>query len=187
MEPVGFVSRLWLAFVLPWRVLFDGIFAAKIEGLDRAPAIAPPPAPVVPEQKAEIVRDEPDHGAALQLLALLQREGRLVDFLREDMAGFSDADIGAAARVVHQGCSRALAQHVDLEPIRSESEGAAIELPVGYDAAKVRVTGNVAGEPPYRGTLAHHGWRAKAVRLPTTSAGHDARIVAPAEVEVTRA
>jgi hypothetical protein len=181
------VSRLWLAFVLPWRLLFDGVFAAKVKAIDAPPAIAPPPPPVVPEQKAEIVRDEPDHTAALQLLALLQREGRLVDFLREDMAGFSDADIGAAARVVHQGCARALAQHIELEPIRSESEGAAIELPVGYDAAKVRVTGNVAGEPPYRGTLAHHGWRAKAVRLPTLSTGHDARIVAPAEVEVTRA
>lgn len=189
MEPVGFVSRLWLAFVLPWRVLFDAVFAARVAGLDHAAALAPvsAPSPVVPERKAEIVRDEPDHTAALQLLALLQREGRLVDFLREDMAGFSDADIGAAARVVHQGCARALAQHVELEPIRTEAEGDAIELPVGYDAAKIRVTGNVAGEPPYRGTLAHHGWRVKVVRLPTTSAGHDARIVAPAEVEVTRA
>lgn len=185
MEPLGFVARLWLAFVMPWRVLFDGVFAARVQRLD-APAPEPLPAPARPKhevREAEVVAG-PDVTAGLQVLALLQREGRLIDFLREDMGGFSDADIGAAARVVHTGCARALGQYFDLAPVRTEAEGATIELPVGFDAARVRVTGNVVGEPPYKGTLAHHGWRVDAVRLPSTTAGHDPKILAPAEVEL---
>lgn len=186
VEPLGLGARLWLAFIMPWRLLFDGAYAARVFGLD-APAAPPKPSlPAVEERQAEVVTG-PDTTAALQLLALLQREGRLVDFLQEDMAGFPDADIGAAARVVHEGCARALKQHFELRPIRTEAEGSAIELPAGYDAARVRVTGNVVGEPPFRGTLAHAGWRVETVRLPTTTAGHDPRILAPAEVELGKA
>ncbi len=187
MEPLGFVARLWLAFVLPWRVLFDGVLAARVrqaqDGPPPAPLPAKPEVKPVPEQTALPVA-QPDATAALQLLAVLQREGRLIDFLREDVTGFSDADVGAAARVVHEGCGRALGKLVELAPVRSEAEGAAIELPTGYDAARIRVTGNVVGNPPYRGTLAHHGWLAKAVHLPSANPGHDARILAPAEVEL---
>ncbi|MBK6918761.1 MAG: DUF2760 domain-containing protein [Deltaproteobacteria bacterium] len=185
VEPIGFLARLWLAFVLPWRVLFDGSFAARVRGLDRADALPPAPAPApVQVKEAEVVRG-PDATAALQLLAALQREGRFVDFLEEDISGLRDADIGAAARVVHDGCKRALAGIVEIAPVRSEDEGAAIELPPGYDAARVRVTGNVVGAPPFKGTLAHHGWWAKAVTLPSATAGHDARVIAPAEVELS--
>src|SRR5207253_6846543 len=38
------------------------------------------------------------NGAAVQLLAILQREGRLLDFLQEDVDGYADAQIGAAVR-----------------------------------------------------------------------------------------
>jgi len=189
VEPLGFLARLWLAFVLPWRLLFDGESARRIAALDAPPplpATTVRPAPAVETREAEVIA-APDHTAALQVLALLQREGRLVDFLTEDMAGFSDADIGAAARVVHEGCARAMKQYFELRPVRTEAEGASIELPVGYDAARVRVTGNVVGEPPYRGSLAHHGWRVESVKLPSTTAGHDPRIIAPAEVELGKA
>ncbi len=182
-ESLGLLTRLWLAFLVPWKVLFDAAFARRVQAAaDGAPALPPTPAPV---RETTAVAAEPDHGAALQLLAILQREGRFVDFLQEDVSTFSDADIGAAARVVHDGCRRALAQVVELAAVRSESEGAAIELPVGFDAARIRVTGNVRGEPPFKGTLAHHGWLVTTIRMPKTNAGHDPKLVAPAEVELS--
>jgi uncharacterized protein DUF2760 len=186
VEPLGFVARLWLAFILPWRVLFDGAFAARVEQASTgAPSLpAAPAAPRHEVREAELVDAGPDPTPALQLLAILQREGRFVDFVKEDVSSFTDADIGAAARVVHEGCARALAQHLDLVPVRSEGEGASIKLAPGFDAARVRVTGNVIGEPPYRGSLAHAGWQARSITLPRTTAGHDAKVIAPAEVEL---
>lgn len=126
----------------------------------------------------------PTHEAALQLLALLQREGRLVDFLEEDVASFPDADIGAAARVVHAGCRKALRDHVKLAPVRDEDEGAKVTLPEGFDPSAVKLTGDVQGKGPFTGTLRHRGWRATEVSLPVAVEGHDARVVAQAEVEL---
>jgi hypothetical protein len=185
VESPGLLQRLWLAFILPWLVLFDAAFARRVHELREAPPSLPPATPPIAVREAEALPTEPDHSAALQLLAILQREGRFIDFLQEDVATFSDADIGAAARVVHEGCRRGLAQLVELAAVRTESEGTPIELPAGFDAARVRVTGNVVGEPPFRGTLAHHGWLVKTIRMPKTNAGHDPKIVAPAEVELS--
>jgi hypothetical protein len=183
LEPIGIGARLWLAFVLPWKLLFDGDFAARVQRLDESPAL--PPGPPEPEKAPAIEAEaEPDLTPALQLLAIMQREGRFVDFLQEDVASFSDAEIGAAARVVHEGCKRGLSDYLDLAPVRTESEGEKITLEAGFDARRTRVTGNVVGEPPFTGTLAHHGWRVAKIRLPELSDGHDASIVAPAEVEV---
>ena len=120
----------------------------------------------------------------MQLLGLLQRDARLLDFAHEDLAGYSDADIGAAARLVHEGCRKVLAEHFTVENVRSESEGSRITLNEGFDAAAVRLTGNVVGKPPFSGTLGHRGWRVTDVRLPKLAESHDARILAPAEVEL---
>jgi hypothetical protein len=124
------------------------------------------------------------HASGLLVLSLLQREGRLIDFLQEDVAAFSDAEVGAAARAVHAGCKKVLAAHFTVEPVRKEAEGDAITLAAGFDAGRIRLTGNVAGQPPFRGTLKHHGWVASAVRLPSVSDALDPRILAPAEVEL---
>jgi len=200
MEPLSFGARLWLAFLLPFRVLFDAVLAARVAAVARGQALAPLPSAIEtrpetkpelapkakPEPKViepEVVAPAPDR-TALQLLAILQREGRFVDFLQEDVSSFSDADIGAAARVVHEGCKRGLRDVLTLAPVRTEAEGAKVELPVGFDARRTRVTGNVTGEPPFNGTLAHPGWRAEALRLPELTAGHDPTIIAPAEVEL---
>jgi hypothetical protein len=129
-----------------------------------------------------LLQAEPD--AALQVLTLLQQNGRFVDFIQEDLAAYSDADIGAAARVVHEGSRKVLAEYFTLVPVRDEAEGSRITLAVGFDSASVRLTGNVTGEPPFSGTLIHRGWRAAEVNLPRLAPGHDASIIAAAEVEL---
>ena len=115
---------------------------------------------------------------------MLQREGRLIDFLKEDMAAFSDAEIGAAARVVHAGCSKVFSEYFTVEPALTDVEGATIQVPAGFDAQRIRLTGNIAGQPPFRGTLKHHGWVATAVRMPAVSEMLDPRVLAAAEVEL---
>jgi hypothetical protein len=167
----SFFARLGLAF----RVLGDAALAGKVAALEIPVAPAPKPAEPPPEKT---------HAAGLAVLSLLQREGRLIDFLQEDVAAFSDAEIGAAARVVHAGSRKVLAQYLTLEPILKDAEGASVTVPSGFNAERIRLTGNVAGQPPFRGALKHHGWVATSVRLPAVPATLDARILAPAEVEL---
>jgi len=169
-----FFARFWLAQVAFWRVLFDPAFAKRV-----ADARAPE-APALPQAASR----EPQADQALHLLSLLQREGRLLDFCEEELAGFSDANVGAAARTVHAGCRKVLRDAFAIEPVRAEAEGAAVELPRGFDAASVRLTGNVAGDPPFKGVLRHHGWRAREVRLGPPPVAHPAALLAPAEVEL---
>ncbi|MDR0225573.1 MAG: DUF2760 domain-containing protein [Burkholderiaceae bacterium] len=126
----------------------------------------------------------PTDTAALQLLGLLQREARFVDFVQEDVAGYADAEIGAAARVVHEGCRKVLREHFSIAPVRTEAEGSRVTLPAGFDAAAVRLTGNVVGQAPFTGTLGHRGWRVDEVRLPRLTDEKAAAVVAQAEVEL---
>jgi hypothetical protein len=188
VAPLPFFTRLWFAWIAYFRVLFDGAFAARVHALSAGGVNETHETPKLPEKEEKKVEKKeekpPSHDAALQLLALLQREGRFVDFLEEDVASFPDADIGAAARVVHAGCRKALREHVKLEPVRAEEEGTKVTLPDGFSPAEVKLTGNVQGKGPHTGTLRHKGWRAAEVKLPTPVAGHDARVVAQAEVEL---
>lgn len=121
---------------------------------------------------------------ALAFLALLQREGRLVDFLREPLDAFPDEDIGAAARDVHRGCRKVLEQHLSLEPVMPGEEEAQVVVPKGFDPAEIRLIGEAKGERPLRGTLRHHGWRVVDAKLPALADGVDRMVIAPAEVEL---
>ncbi|WP_437524064.1 DUF2760 domain-containing protein [Sorangium sp. So ce726] len=199
-------TRLWFAFACFFRVLFDSQFAARAWQAREAVAALPPDeraeprqlerdraggAPAAPEAAAAAAREPapapqaaPAVSSALQLLSLLQREGRLVDFLEQDIASFGDADVGVAARMVHEGCRKALRSHAKLAPVRREDEGAKVTLEAGYNPSEIKLIGNVSGTAPYRGVLRHRGWRADDVSLPTPVAGHDASIIAPAEVEL---
>ena len=141
---------------------------------------APPPAPVVEAPKPV----ENPHASGLFLLSMLQREGRFVDFVQEDVAGFSDEQVGAAARVVHDGCRKVVKQYLAIEPVLAQEEGATVDVPAGFDANRIRLTGNVAGTGPFKGALKHHGWAAKNVTLPAPPAALDPKILAPAEVEL---
>ena len=175
---LSLLRRISLAFGTFFNILSDADYAARIEGLSHAaPAMAPEAPKAAPLKEAS-----PD--AALQLLGLLQREARLIDFTQENLTSYSDADIGAAARVVHEGCSKVLREHFTIEPVRPEAEGSRIVLDEGFDAAAVRLTGNVVGKAPFRGSLSHRGWRVSSVRLPKLTGSHDAGVLAPAEVEL---
>jgi len=173
-------SRLLIALDLFRRVLVNpGVAAeaARLRAFGPAPqsggsAMRPPP----------LLEAEPN--AALQLLGLLQHDGRFIDFLEEDVTAYSDAEVGAAARVVHEGCRETLRQHFTIASVRPEPEGSRVTLGPGFDASAVRLTGNVVGEPPFSGGLTHKGWRVTAVRLPKVASGHDLSILAPAEVEL---
>lgn len=144
----------------------------EVEKLVHAPAPEP------------VILKESTPEAALQLLGLLQKEARFIDFIKEDIASYSDADVGVAARVVHEGCNKAINEHFSLAPIRSEQEGGKITLQQGFDASSVRLTGNIVGSAPFTGTLIHKGWQVTNIRLPKLTQGHNANILAAAEVEL---
>ncbi len=166
---LSFFARFWLAIACWFRIVFDASFAAKVAALRSVPAERPTRPPALPDP-------------ALHLLSLLQREGRLIDFCEEELAGFSDAQIGAAARTVHDGCRKALRGALTLAPVRPEPEGSSVTLPPGFDPQAVRLSGNVVGSPPFSGVLRHHGWKATEVRMP--QAAGDPTVIAPAEVEL---
>jgi hypothetical protein len=153
------------------------------------PAIAPtrpPPKAAAPTPRVATKADpSSDHrDGALALLALLQREGRLVDFLRQSLDGHGDGDIGAAVRDIHRGCRKVIEEHFELEAVMPGEEDTAVKVPAGFDPGEVRLIGEIKGEPPFRGVLRHHGWRVTEVRFPTLTEGVDRRVVAPAEIEV---
>jgi Domain of unknown function (DUF2760) len=141
------------------------------------------PMPEIPLRPSPPAVKKPS-GEPLRLLAILQREGRLLDFLLEDISAYQDAQVGAAVRDIHRGCRKAVDEHLVLERILAGDEGQPVTVPTGFDPAAIRLTGNVTGQPPFTGTLQHHGWRVKELKLPDVGTGRDAFVVAPAEVSL---
>jgi len=122
----------------------------------------------------------------VSFLAMLQARGRLVDFLMDDINTYDDAQVGAAARVVHAGCKAALVEHFRIAPIRTESEGATVEVAAGFRPDEYRLLGKISGPAPFAGVLVHHGWKTDAVNLPRILRSSTDRLpaIAPAEVEL---
>ena len=167
-----------MAFALALLVI---IFVNRGKRPEAEPPIAeaakPMPVPIAGNQaEAEIV----------SFLATLQERGRLVDFLMEDITTYDDAQVGAAARVVHQGCKGALQEHFRIRSIREESEGSSVTIPVGYAADEYRLIGNIRGAGPFSGTLVHRGWKTESVKLPRLVRVNAGRLptIAPAEIEL---
>lgn len=183
-QTLPFLHRLWFAWICFFRVLFDGAFASRAWEVREPHALPPSPSPARLEAAKLEPPAPPTTDAALQLLGLFQREGRLVDFLEQEIVSFSDGEIGAVARVVHEGCRKALREHTALAPIRPEEEGVSVTLQAGFNPAEVKLSGNVQGTAPYKGVLRHRGWRAGGLTLPVPVKGHDPRVIAPAEVEL---
>ncbi len=179
-------SRLWLSWVAAFRILFDGRYAAQVATLRSAeePATAPPELPPEPPRVEPMVSKQASaEDGALQLLSLLQREGRFVDFVEQEVTTFSDQDVGAAARLVHEGCRRALHAHARVLSVRAEAEGARLSLEKA--SAEVKLVGNVAGSAPFRGVLRHRGWKVEELKLPKLIGAHDPKVVAQAELELS--
>ena len=158
--------------------IVEKIVEVPVERIVEIEKIVQTPAP------APVVLKEASPDAALQLLYLLQNDARFIDFIKEDMSAHSDEDVGMVARVIHEGCNKVLNDHFSFAPIAKENEGDKITLIEGYDAAKVRVTGNIVGNPPFTGTIIHKGWQITDVRLPSTVQGYNSNVIAPAEVEL---
>jgi hypothetical protein len=123
-------------------------------------------------------------GEPLRLLMLLQREGRLIDFLQEDIQAYANDQIGAAVRDIHKNCAKAIREHLVLEPVLKGTEGSTVTVAAGFDPSAIRLTGNVTGQPPFQGTLQHHGWRVKELKLTAPPAGQDEFVLQAAEVEL---
>jgi hypothetical protein len=180
---LSFLRRIPIAFGAFFHILSSAEFATHVDGLQTGHAPAPTPAPA-PTAVTAVSFKEATPDAALQLLGLLQREARLIDFTQENLSSYSDADIGGAARVVHEGCCKVLREHFTITPVRPELEGSRITLNDGFDARAIRLTGNVVGQAPFQGSLSHRGWRATETRLPKLTESHDVTVLAQAEVEL---
>lgn len=167
----GSLSRMGTAWSIFNKVMGDQAAADKVKPI----LTPPPPEPPKPPRLS---------GEPLKLLVLLQREGRLLDFLLEDISQASDDQVGAGVRELHKKSQAALKEHLTLEPIMPGQEDSKVKVPAGFDPSAVTLTGNVTGSPPFEGVLKHHGWRVKAYKLPSPPPGIDDLVVAPAEVEL---
>ncbi len=144
------------------------------------PKATPKPQPA--ENRAE--RKNIERRTFLHLLAVLQREGRMIDFFTEDLDAYEDAQIGAAVRSIQQSCRKTLKKYINPVAVVAEQEGETISIPKGFDPNAVRLTGKVTGEPPFEGIVRHCGWKARKFELPRLTATDDPSIIAPAEIEV---
>jgi hypothetical protein len=185
----GFTFLLWLVIQFEGRRLIRRV-------QKEATVIPSAPSPEVslekPKEKEEpsalqpqLRYAQPTPGAAIQMLSLLQRQGRFIDFLQEDLSFYDDAQVGAAVRNIHEGCKATIAEHIELKPIFKEEEGTEVNVASGFDANTIRLTGNVTGDPPFRGVLRHRGWRVERIELPQSTFDQKENwILAPAEVEL---
>ena len=166
---------------LALKVLFSGAFARQVAEIGSAPAIehVPPPEPAKPEPPKPVRND------AVTLLATLQREARMLDFFKEPITEYSDAQIGAAVRDVHRLTGDVLERMFAIQPLLEGAEGSVVDIPPDADAGRYRFTGKVGNSRPDNGELMHHGWKATKCDLPKWTGSPDcAQVIAPAEVEV---
>ncbi len=194
------MGRFFLAWKLFFKTLFNGAFARRAatlfdsnQSVESADASAQPAVAKSPAEKLSAVKTSPapatppvsTRSDALTLLAVLQREARLIDFLKENIQPFDDAQIGAAVRDVHRDASAVLERLLAIRPVLEQTEGADVPLTSNNDPARIRLTGNLAAQTPPRGRLAHAGWQATQLDLPQFTGGRDsAKIIVPAEVEI---
>jgi hypothetical protein len=180
---MGFGKRVLYAFRCFFSVLFRGEIPYEI-----APELVPELARPMPafEWTPEVQAPPPPEPSdrAVQMLAILQRDGRLIDFITEDIAPYKDAQIGAAARDVHESCRKAIDHYLRLEPVIDSEEGQPVTVEPGFDPAAIKLIGNVTGHLPLRGLLRHRGWRVARVELPPLPENNGRSIIAPAEVEI---
>jgi Domain of unknown function (DUF2760) len=183
-ERLAFAFRCFFSILLHADIPLD-ILQKLVQPAGAAPQAATVASPSVSGRKEVELPPAEAFDRAVQMLALLQRDGRLVDFLAENISAYPDAQVGAAVRTIHDNCRQVLDKYVNLEPILNSEEDQPVTVPVGFDLAAIRLIGKVVGEPPVRGVLRHKGWRVKEVNLPPLPQGTARMVVAPAEVELS--
>jgi hypothetical protein len=166
--------------------LILGIFARLIAGssIRKLAVSAEEPDEETEAGSEQKEKDLSDRRLFLHLFSLMQREGRLMDFLDEDLDQYDDAQIGSAVRSIHAGCRQLVQEYLNPKPVMEQAEGENVEIPEDFDPGVVKLTGNVVGEPPFNGILRHKGWKVGKMNLPTLSGRQNAEIIAPAEVEI---
>ncbi len=180
------MNRIFLAFRAFFNLLFQGRLSDELMsdlGVSRRAAASPTPAAKTAAAAAPAVPAMKTSDGALQMLAILQRDSRLLDFLMEDIGGYADDQIGAAVRELHDQCRDSVSRYVTLQPVIDGVEGTFVQAP-SKDPNLVKFVGNVPAQPPSGGTLRHKGWRAVKVDLPAPAGKQDATVLAPAEIEI---
>ncbi len=182
---IGFGKRISYAFRSFFKILSSGEIPRDV-AQDLTQAAKPEAPPIVPTlpPSPQAVKLEDSADRAVQMLAILQRDGRLIDFFAEDIAPYSDAQIGAAVRDLHQSCKQTIERYVKLEPIIASEEGQSVTVQDPIDPAAIKLIGNVVGNLPLSGILRHRGWRVSQVNLPPLPVGDGRSVIAPAEVEI---
>ena len=186
----GFWERVAFAFRCFFSILFHADIPSDItQTLVKSHGPVPQAAIVAVPSVSRLKEGErpasEEFDRAVQMLALLQRDGRLVDFLAENISAYPDAQIGAAVRTIHDTCQQVLDHYLKLEPILNSEEDEPVTVPAGFDPAAIKLIGIVAGAPPVRGVLRHKGWRVKEVNLPPLPQGAGRMVLAPAEIELS--
>jgi hypothetical protein len=179
----GFIrygSPLAAAGAVFWSILLWLAIGRK----PRKPQVALPSSEAF-QPESRLDREQQDKRFFIHMLSMFQREGRLLDFLSENLDGYEDAQIGAAVRSIHENCNKVTRKYLSLGPVLDQEEGQTLTLQKGFDATAVKLVGNVAGEPPFTGIIRHKGWKTAKLELPTLSASQDASLIAPAEVEIS--
>jgi len=181
---IGFGTRVSYAFRCFFALLLSGEIPQDIATALGLSAGASTTTKAEPVKAVAIEKPVESFDRAVQMLALLQRDGRLIDFLEEDVSPFPDGQLGAAVRTIHASCRQVLDRYMKLEPVIDSEEDQPVTVSAGFDPAAVKLIGNVVGGPPIKGVLRHRGWRVKEVSLPSLPQGMGREVVAPAEVEV---
>ena len=182
---MAFSTRVSYAFRCFFSLLLSGTIPREIERVTAvATGAGTPNVPAAVKPKPNENPPVESFDRAVQMLALLQRDGRLIDFLSEDVSMYPDSQLGAAVRTIHASCRQVLDRYLKLEPVMSSEEDQPVTVPAGFDPATVKLLGNVVGQPPIKGLLRHRGWRVTEVKLPSLPQGAGREIVAPAEVEI---
>jgi hypothetical protein len=177
---------LFLFGILQWMFLKNSLakLLAAEAGVEPMSKKGPPPSDAPSPDRDRKHRKLREQRLFVHLLAVLQREGRLIDFLKEDLSAYADDQIGAAVRSIHAQCSQTMERYLKPQPVIGQTEGERVEIPDGFDQNAVKLVGNVVGQPPFTGILRHGGWQVKAIALPKLSESENPTVIAPAEVEI---
>lgn len=173
-----------VAALLGIYVLFEAFITLKSPCPSKEAALVE----AAPQKDTQLL-ESVGNRSVLHFISSLQEKGRLVDFLMDDISRYSDEQVGAAARVVHQGCAVVLKEQLAVMPIHSGSEGEEFALKSGFNVAEWRLVGKVGGEAPFKGTVLHRGWKVERfnlVRDINLSQAKEAQsqVIAPAELEL---